>query len=64
MECKCGKIFIGKEIAGTNWKENCPEHGTHTEWYESFGKQQFENTRKESIRLQKLAKEARNAAEK
>jgi hypothetical protein len=58
--CRCGRIMIDREAVGArNWNPDCPEHGTHSEWWSS--PEQVERRGAQSAHLRDLQAQARAA---
>lgn len=62
--CTCHAIGLngghGREIVAFDWQPDCPIHGLKSEWYRvEGGKQYLDAQNTEAVRLQRLARKAR-----
>ena len=50
------------QIVGYDWQADCPAHGLESDWYKTSGKTHLDAQNQESVRLQRLARKARESS--
>lgn len=60
-DCTCAPVHLNTAGGGArDWRGDCPEHGVHSEWYRTVGRDRFQRRSDQAIVAQALAALARS----